>query len=111
MRAHPTRGTGCAPGENAADDFLNQIYAILHAETEHFSNGTKNTSVQIANMPRPKRRCRMWKEGISLKKTQHTHTKDTAHTLAKYKIVSVPSSAQFKYKKFQRKYFTLKKFF
>ena len=39
------------------------------------------------------------------------HTGDTAHTLAKYKIVSVPSSAQFKYKKFQREYFTLKKIF
>ena len=38
------------------------------------------------------------------------HTGDTAHTLAKYKIFSVPSSAQFKYKKFQRKYFTLKNF-
>ena len=39
------------------------------------------------------------------------HTGDTAHTLAKYKIVSVPSSAQFKYEKFQREYFTLKNFF
>ena len=39
------------------------------------------------------------------------HTGDTAHTLVKYKIVSMPSSVQFKYKKFKKEYFTLRNFF